>query len=275
MARPACELKIHTNKNGGVKQVFSGCKEIEACMNHMNKHGFDICNTQKKNSICYECTEAMPWAYCDGETTPAPETTVATTEPPIPTDPPTTPQGCVPGVLGSDWTGDWQKHDTYKRYWIVDERYPFPYDVTVTKLVFRTGSPDEYSPTRYFNTDNNLYFTLQTPIGAPGAAPYEPQTYLVTKRKNLGNFPEENTFYELDVNFPAQAGQTWGITWTKYGVVSFNWLDRDPNNVEANRNYRGMQVFPGWDSEHTIGWSDVEAQHGHSYRDYAFWVHYC
>ena len=46
---------------------------------------------------------------------------------------------CTPETLGTDTT-DFTKHDTAKRYFILDQRSPFEHSGTITKIELEAGS---------------------------------------------------------------------------------------------------------------------------------------
>ena len=77
------------------------------------------------------------------------------------------------------------------------------------------------------------------------------------------------------MNIPMEAGQNWGFYWKNYGVVSFDWLDRDIDNPADNNNYCGADTNPDFvGNTVNLSWGNVNSKDSTGHRDYAIWVNY-
>jgi hypothetical protein len=177
-------------------------------------------------------------------------------------------QECSEMAIGTPFTGPFDKHDTHKRFLIVDQRYPFAAG-HINKIELITGSDSD----RSWSEDRGLSLVLVTPLGDVSSA--SAVDFRVDQVIGLGQFPTEDYYLIDNLDIAVAQGQFFGFYWTRYGVVSFIWLQRYESEPSINRYYRGAEVKPMKDDILSLNWSSVGNKDGHSYRDYAIWITYC
>ena len=87
-------------------------------------------------------------------------------------------------------------------------------------------------------------------------------------------FPLQFKFTEGE-RLEVKKGDSFGFFWGHYGVLGFDWVDRDPNDPEYNRNHCGVKQTPQTNTYIDASFKDVNDKDSFSYRDYAIWWHWC
>ena len=79
--------------------------------------------------------------------------------------------------------------------------------------------------------------------------------------------------FQLDLDFDVEGGEHFGFFWTNYGIVAYNWTERDENDDSYNQNYCGGNDKPEVEGSVDLDLSSADNKDSWSHRDYAIWFH--
>ena len=77
------------------------------------------------------------------------------------------------------------------------------------------------------------------------------------------------------MDFDVEGGEFFGFFWSNYGIVAYNWTDKDENDDSYNQNYCGDTDKPEVGEMVDLDWSPASNEDSWTHRDYAIWFHWC
>jgi hypothetical protein len=155
------------------------------------------------------------------------------------------------------------KHDNFKRWMMVDQRIVVPASGVIDYVEIQARGHDvdiSWSDTR------KVTFTMLNDVGGG--------VFEVVAKKTRG--PAFQGYNLFKLNMSVELGQMIGVSWRGFGVVSFDYLERNVSDDSFNQNYYGGEVGnPLLGENVTLGLSPASNKNSPSHRDYAIRYHLC